>query len=263
MPRAVTLSAVVLIAVAGGCTNHRATGHRKATDAQAAAAVGAAYQRTLAARSTRFVVDKRAAVKGKTASVGSTSALDFVSKNVEVTFKLPYGTMHIRRIGQVVYEQAVILSGESASDAGWTRYDLSKPGLPPGSPGSAVPERVAGLSEDAADILGYLQGVSGRVHEVGVDRIRGEQTTHYTAAVDPAKAQAALSPRAAKDLRALLSGPAGGRFPVDVWLDNANRVRKLVYRISGRDGPLELSEQLYDFGTPVHPVPPPASASGG
>ena len=91
----------------------------------------------------------------------------------------------------------------------------------------------------ASETLEYLRSVGDDVTEVGTERVRGVDTTHYRATVR---------------LTELGASPELDRYPVEVWLDEDGRTRR--YR-SGTLGTDEvLVWEFFDFGVEVDLSPP-------
>jgi hypothetical protein len=97
-----------------------------------------------------------------------------------------------------------------------------------GALGRGVPDSTQWLR-----VLGDL----GDVHVEGHPRIDGVATTRYGARFDRRHA----------------------RGDLDVWIDGAGRVRRLVVAIPGARGPVLIRTDLTDFGVPVHVTAPSPS----
>jgi hypothetical protein len=121
---------------------------------------------------------------------------------------------------------------------------------------------------DPRELLDSLRAVTGEVETVGVEELRGVDTTHYHAVIDPAEL-AALAPRDQHSSQSLvdqITARSGlGAIPVDVWIDDDGLVRKLSLELSatqaGASQPSEasLSFELWDYGERVEIPLPPAS----
>jgi len=120
---------------------------------------------------------------------------------------------------------------------------------------------------DPRDIFGFLKAVSGSIEAVGSEEVRGVETSHYRATLDPAKLTALVP----ADQREALGGvddaarQAGlTELPLDIWIDAENRVRKLAIEIDakmpGSEESLDASfvVELYDYGVPLELDLPPA-----
>lgn len=263
MRRLLALIALFLLAAAVGC-QHGKPSHtagpaaHKVARPSALSVIGAAYQRTAAAKSAKFSFDERGAVNGQPITLTGTGLVDFASKNLDLSLTLPQlGTVRTLKIGPVIFEQLPAALRARLGGKSWIKLDLTKSADPRIA---ALAKQLQGRSQDPTDVLGYLQGLSPNVRTVGTERVRGEQTTHYAATVDVAKAAARLNPQAAAAFRQLMSSSGVSNFPLDIWVDSDNRVRQLASKLPGRGGTqLVVTEQFYDFGTPVHIVAPPAS----
>lgn len=118
---------------------------------------------------------------------------------------------------------------------------------------------------DPRDLLEALRAVSSEVKVVGTESLRGVETTHYRAVIDPAD----LAARAPKDqqeqaqtlLDQLTSQTGLVAIPVDVWIDASGLVRKLSMSLSAeaQDGNVELAFEIWDYNEPVTIELPPAS----
>ena len=143
----------------------------------------------------------------------------------------PRGSFEQRIVDGVAYMQFGDLPlGASAAAEGkkWVKLDVS--GLTeafgadatgafgPQTPGSA---------------LDMLRDLSGDVEQVGEDTIAGHHAIHYRTTIDA----------------------AGTSTPVDVWIDDQDRLVKMTAVTS--EGAGELTMQITEFGGPVDVVAPP------
>jgi hypothetical protein len=120
---------------------------------------------------------------------------------------------------------------------------------------------------DPREVLDALRGLSGEIETVGQEELRGVETTHYRAVLDPAE----LAKRAAAEngkpsvLGELPLQDAVSEVPLDVWIDANGLVRKLSLDVSASDpstaqsGSVSLAFELWDYGEPVAIEVPPAS----
>jgi hypothetical protein len=129
----------------------------------------------------------------------------------------------------------------------------------------ALGDLAAQVTGAPLDALAYLKGVSGDVQVVGPDTTRGEPTTRYRGSVDPQKVAEQL-PAAVRPQAAQAGGQLGQTLPVDIWIDEQGRLRKLVLtadvdKVQGAppaSGLATLTVELWDFGTLVDVTAPPA-----
>jgi hypothetical protein len=104
---------------------------------------------------------------------------------------------------------------------------------------------------------------------VDTEELRGVETTHYRAVVDPAllaKQVAGAQAPQAQSLFGQVTTRAGlADVPVDVWLDSNGLVRKLSLAFSAAEastsqsGSVTMSFELWDYGKAVAIDVPPAS----
>jgi hypothetical protein len=124
-------------------------------------------------------------------------------------------------------------------------------------------------NNDPRQVLDALRAVTGDVKTVGTEELRGVETTHYRAVVDPARV-AKRSPdtrgRSAQSLLGRLTSESGlADVPVDVWLDSDGLVRKLTLELTASDpttsrpGAATMSFELWDYGKAIAIDVPPAS----
>lgn len=126
-------------------------------------------------------------------------------------------------------------------------------------------ERVA--ETDPRQLLETLATVAGEIETVGIEELRGVETTHYRAAVDPlalAKAGDREGRRAPPSLVDQLTERVGD-VPIDIWLDADGLVRKFAMEFSAEDpstsesNEASMTFELWDYDEPVAIELPPAS----
>ena len=125
-------------------------------------------------------------------------------------------------------------------------------------------------SNDPRELLDFLRGVSGEIATVGSEELRGVQTTHYRATIDPAEYAKLVPSDKQQELQSLVEQIAGqsglGQIPVDVWLDESGLVRKLTMAFSvtqpgtSDSSDISMTFELYDYGEKVAIDLPPESA---
>jgi hypothetical protein len=166
--------------------------------------------------------------------------------------------------GDVVYVHFPPLAKELPDGKTWVKGnadDLSKTDT------SGLDQFGSLSGMDPRDIFGFLKAVSGSIEAVGSEEVRGVETSHYRATLDPAK----LSELVPAGQREALGGvddaarQAGiDELPIDVWIDADNRIRKLSIdldaKMPGSEESLKASfvVELYDYGTPLDLDLPPA-----
>ena len=164
------------------------------------------------------------------------------------------------QVGEDAYVRFPAMADELPDGRSWVRGDYEGAG----AQGVDLDELT---QVDPRELLGLLRGASGDVEVVGIEELRGTETTHYRATIDPAE-YAKLAPDH-EQLDALvdeLVEQSGiGDVPVDVWLDATGLVRKVTMAFTATrpggtgTGESSVSFELWDYGEPVAIEPPPAS----
>jgi hypothetical protein len=150
----------------------------------------------------------------------------------------------------------------------WIRVDrASLDALSQAAGGSVLPSQVF----DPTNVLAYLRGVSNDLAKVGTEDVRGAATTHYAGHIDPARLAAQIPDPNARDTLGKAAAAAKQSVPVDIWVDDQSRLRKLTVSVdlskaqtvdkpagSGPSGVVTATVELWDFGAAADTTPPPA-----
>lgn len=116
---------------------------------------------------------------------------------------------------------------------------------------------------DPRQLLEVLKAAGGEVETVGAESLRGTDTTHYRATIDP-NVVAKLGVGTNPSLTPLTEQAHVSTVPVDVWLDGSGLVRKLTLSLSATEaqsagsGRASMSFELWDYGETVDVAVPPA-----
>jgi hypothetical protein len=161
--------------------------------------------------------------------------------------------------GIVLYMRFPFLDRAMPRGKKWMKADLVEIGKAYG----LDLDRMKETKQSSPDqMLAYLKDAVG-VRKVGTDLVRREVTTHYSTVV---KAETIVQ-QAPKDqqkaMRNYLRLMGVKTYPVDIWVDRDNLVRKLATELEYKlpDGEyvkMKLSEEYFDFGVDVEITPPPA-----
>jgi len=167
--------------------------------------------------------------------------------------------------GDVAYVRFPAIAAELPDGKSWVRGD--REGV--GAKGIELDELQQFTQTDPRELLDFLRGVSGEIEAVGTEELRGTDTTHYRATIDPADYEKLAPEEQREQLGALVDefvGTSGiGKIPVDVWLDSSSMVRKVVMTFSAmppgstKNAQSSVSFELWDYGEPVTIELPPAS----
>jgi hypothetical protein len=120
---------------------------------------------------------------------------------------------------------------------------------------------------DPRDVLDALRGLSGEIETVGSDELRGVETTHYRALLDPAQLvrEARATNADAASVLDRLAQTGVAEVPLDIWIDGNGLVRKLALDVdvpdatSSQGGSVSLAFELWDYGQRVDIEVPPAA----
>jgi hypothetical protein len=164
------------------------------------------------------------------------------------------------QVGEDAYVRFPAMADELPDGTSWVRGDYA--GV--GALGAGVDDFT---QVDPRELLGLLRAASGDVEVVGTEELRGSETTHYRATVDPAEYAKTASDHEQLDalVDELVKQSGIGDVPVDVWLDTTGMVRKVTLAFAatppGGTGTAEssVSFELWDYGEPVTIEAPPAS----
>jgi hypothetical protein len=169
------------------------------------------------------------------------------------------------QIGEEAYVRFPVMADQLPDGKSWVRGEYEGVGAQGIDLGDLEPITKA----DPREMLGFLRGVSGEIQVVGTEELRGVDTTHYRATVDPAEFEKLAPESEREQLGPLVDefvGQSGiGEVPVDVWIDAEGMVRKVVMSFTAtQPGSSETAEstvsfELWDYGEPVAIEPPPAS----
>jgi hypothetical protein len=125
--------------------------------------------------------------------------------------------------GDVAYVHFPPLAKELPDGKSWVKGDaktLSSAG------GSEMQQFGSLAGTDPRDVFGLLKAVSGSIEAVGMDEIRGVETSHYKATIDTTKVEK-LVPEAQRKTLDGLGAAGSATIPIDVWIDADQQIRKL------------------------------------
>jgi LppX_LprAFG lipoprotein len=267
MRRLVPVAVIAALALTlGACGSGSGSSSAPADGLGATKLIAASADKAAAAKTARMSGEVTVNVGGKSSKLPLDGILDFETGAFQ--FKYDFGQLGIpgggasqieaRMVDGVMYMNLGSLGGKNglSSVTGgktWLKLDLAKFGAGAGGSGSA-----GGLGDaNPGGVLDSLRG-AGDVQKVGTDTLRGVETTHYRATIDPqkalAKAPAALREKAKAGLDQL-KGP----FPIDVWIDGDGQTRKISMDVDAAAGKVSTTIEYYDFGVDVDVSAPPAS----
>ncbi len=241
--------------------------------------------RTTDARTASFSMHAEETLGSRSFTLAATGAFDTTAERARVSVDLSGLAQALGGLGQMlgaglgdpadwkldairegtqVYVSSPLLRPALPSGKSWVTGDVAElaraHGLELGQLGSLG-------GSDPGDVLGLLRATSGGLERVGTDTMRGVQTTHYRAALDPKKvarlAATKAGPGALDTILAAIEHAGLDEIPIDVWVDGDSLLRRLDASVSrtggGSSSASKLSVELFDYGVPVVVTRPPAS----
>jgi hypothetical protein len=256
------LGIVGLLAVlAGGCGAKLSPG---ATVAQAPVA-------TRNARSARVSYsasfDIAAAPAPGAVSMTGEGLFDYANQRGHMVFDMtevlqpagdsPEGAGEVEMIfaGPILYMKMPFLTEILSDPKPWIRVDLeaARQG------GPSLSQLVQLGQSDPTQILELLGGVTRRVDDLGSEKLRGAETTHYSMVLDLVRAAEQASANAKLSVQNLIARTGAREMPAHVWIDNDGRMRKMTYEVDSPPADpdtMSVAMELYEFGVRVEVEPP-------
>ena len=196
---------------------------------------------------------------------------DFSGAASSLTMGMPgTGNLVMRQVGKTAYVKMPDELAAQMSDAKpWMRVDLD---AVYGRQYGGGPTRGV-ASPDPTRQFEYLRGVSDSVEKVGEERVRDVPTTRYRAVTDLREEAAGQDVEVRQANEELVKRLGTSKLPVEVWIDEKNRIRRYALDVSvpmsegatSQDASREEDElrtqmviEYYDFGTPVDVQAPPS-----
>ncbi len=213
----------------------------------------------------RFTLSSQASVAGRTASFTARGSIDERLRQGTLTMQLGSLTVSEIESGPYIYVRVPASGGSLASGSRpWVRADIYTftQALSGSNP-------IAGDTSSPTQLLEILRA-GGTVSRIGREDVRGVATTRYHAMVDferyastVAAGQRAGAQAYASELKRITGSSS---LPVDVWVDDAQRIRRFEtrLRLCTPQGTLTdaISMDLYDYGQqPVVVAPAPSQAT--
>jgi hypothetical protein len=185
---------------------------------------------------------------------------DASNRRARLTFdSAAMGNMEVVSDDLTMYVRSDLL-GAALGGKEWMKIDMkramSSMGLDLGGSGQ--------FGQSASEQLRMLRTVSGDVSEKGHEQVAGTETTHYSATVDlrryPDVMPEDQRDAARQGVERLIELTGQSEFPMDVWIDGDERVRRMTWKQSIRQGPVDMkmdvTAEYVRFGVPVDIDPP-------
>jgi hypothetical protein len=154
----------------------------------------------------------------------------------------------------VVYMRSPLFTKELGGKE-WMKLDMERFGSSMGIP---MTELGSG-PQSASQQLQMLRGASGEVSDEGRETVRGVETTHYSATVDLRRTVDTLPEEqreaARRGIEQLIELTGQSEMPIDVWLDDDQRVRRIeivqTTKQAGAELTMHMTMEYVRFGVPV------------
>lgn len=276
----ILLALTAMVALAGACGSSEDEGSsgkkapEKAQKPTAVEMVQVAYKETAAEQTakTTFEVETTGPPadpenSGQPAPVTMTMSgrgvIDFSGAASSMTMNMfGMGSFEMRQVDNMVYmRMPKEFLAQMPGAKPWVETNLDK--TYEQQYGANPAQMQGGAAGDPTRQLEYLRGVSNSVDKIGTEKVRGVQTTHYRATVDLRKEAAGQDAEVKEAHEKIVKQLGTSKLPVEVWLDDKNRVRRYAMDVSApgmpEGGKMQTSilAEYYDFGTPVDVQAPP------
>jgi hypothetical protein len=159
--------------------------------------------------------------------------------------------------GTVLYIRSPVFQQVIPAGKKWVRLDLAQLAKQQGvNLGSLVDS-----NPTPNGALAYLRGSTGKVQDLGKEKVRGVETTHYRATIDLEQSAKRAKGSTRQSIRRVIDVAGVKKLPVDVWVGGDGFVRKVTYtQHSSKNQSAKITMELYDFGAPVTITAPPGAA---
>jgi hypothetical protein len=197
---------------------------------------------------------------GQPQKVQAAGVTDFAAKKMRMTMSANGEKADMVMLGTTMYLR--VPGQEPQPGKPWIKFDLAALAKASGTQLNGLTQ---GANNDPTQALALLKGVSSDIQEVGPEQVRDADTTHYKVQIDLRKAVQQQGTATKKQMTQLLEQMQVRTLPADVWIDDEGRMRKMRYvmKLKPAGAPSTVttgvSMELFDFGTAVNVVKPPAS----
>jgi hypothetical protein len=167
---------------------------------------------------------------------------DLAEQRARIEMQVPgAGDMELIADGLVMYIHFAALTQELGGRE-WMKLDLEHAYESLGIDMGGLGQVGQGTSEQ----LRMLGEVSDGITDEGREQVRGVETTHYSATVD-------LRESPDDDIEKIIELTGQSEIPVDVWIDDNQRVRRMEWKQSVAKGqePGTIVAEYVRFGVPV------------
>ncbi|HVE62841.1 MAG TPA: LppX_LprAFG lipoprotein [Mycobacteriales bacterium] len=250
-------AAAVAVAVgltAGGCGG----------DSSAIEIVRASSAKTVGAESAKVSIALDSVVEGEPVKFKADGAFDFGGRKGVLTLDLGSllagTTLETRLLGDTAYVSTPAALTGVLGGKKFLKLDIKA---------LAAQNKQFGSLSGGTDPTSGVEALRGAkdVTEVGKEDVRGESTTHYRGTIDLDMAKSEVEGDAAEAVDELKTLLQSEEIPYDVWIDDDGRVRRTKFvveaapsaKTNNKAVSTAMTIELFDFGTNVDVVEPPAA----
>jgi len=165
---------------------------------------------------------------------------DLSHERAQMNMQVPgAGELALRSERMVVYMHLDELSSELGKD--WMKIDLER-----AYDSLGIDMGAAQVGQGSSEQLRWLAEMSDGVTEEGREQVLGVEATHYSASVD-------LRRYPDGDMDKLIELTGQSEIPVDVWIDDDRRIRRMEWdqAMSPGEAPGHIVVEYVRFGVPV------------
>jgi hypothetical protein len=167
---------------------------------------------------------------------------DAKAQRARLTMEVPgAGEMEAVSDGLTMYFRPELF-GSALGGKEWMKLDARRTNESLGIDGPPLGQ----MGQSGADQLKLLEQVSGGVTDEGREQVVGVDATHYSATID-------LRNYPGQDLQKLIDLTGQSEIPVDVWIDDDQRVRRMEMEMqfAPGQGRMKMIVEYVRFGVPV------------
>ncbi|MTE20061.1 hypothetical protein F0L17_13220 [Streptomyces sp. TRM43335] len=252
-------------------TGEKAAGTGAEERNDAAEVVRTAHEKTVAAETAAMTMKVDATVGGRQQTATGNGTIDLSDGTSDMTIEMGGERVEQRIVDQTLYQKLpAALREKLSADKPWIKVDLREVAARNGTVGGV-------RLENPARAVDYTKALSDDdAKRLGTEKIDGVNTTHYRVTVDVEELAGEDDARGER-----LRQQLGESLPMDLWLDEQNRIRRQQFEISldnastgsqssrspqdsgkaqeqPQDATVRTVMEFGDFGTEVDVSAPPA-----
>jgi hypothetical protein len=170
-----------------------------------------------------------------------------------------FSEIEMRQIGDVAYMRFPFFAAFLGVETEWI--------MMPADESNAAAGSFTNTPSNPADMLKPFQDAEMEIEEVGIDTVRGIETTRYRIHVDTESLLASMTPSEQMQFEQDMGAIPVETFPIDIWIDGQGLVRRFILAIDGSQVQhqpgdefdyMAMSFEMYDVGSNIVVESPPA-----